>query len=382
MVSPLSTSSPNKGTRPSGARPTNHGSGSSRSDRRRSRSAPPSQLLPRQPTPSQTDSQPRKKKAKGACAKGGRGVWGQNHSNRDPAVDEDGNVLSFDAHFEGLEYFGVPGVNFRAIAQSVNAVRAEWNNNPSTNGTFYTFSGDKGLSSQGRLPPGGARAALGRDGLRPILDSIVGARGSLVASRFMPGDGKRFQTPHADGGRPEVSRMLISCDVSPEQPSASLDFTLRQDASQHPRKATLVLDPSTGKPLTRRFPKAHATCVIGDGVAFGRASGMLHEVVSAPAAPGPSEVGSLTILVDITWPEAATRQERLERQKALRQRLVAIREDGPAGPNYASGLEIPAPGEVDQSSVSASNTAYNNTVVELADGTTTTNASINGVQGG
>eukprot|EP00903_Cladosiphon_okamuranus_P011461 g10795.t1 len=364
--SPLSPSSPNKGMRPSGARPINNGSGSSRSDRRRSRSAPPSQRLPRQPTPSQTDIQPRKKKAKGACTKGGRGAWRQNHANRDPAVDEDGNVLSFDAHLKGLEHFGVPGLNFRAITQSVNAIRAAWNNNPSANGTFSTFSGDKGLSSQARLPPGGTRAALGRDGLRAILDAIEGARGSLVTSRFMPGDGKRFQTPHADGGRSEVSRMLISCDVSPEQPSASLDFTLRQDALQHPRQATLVPDPSTGKPRTRRFPKAHATCVIGDGVAFGRESGMLHEVVSTPAAPGPSEAGSLTILVDIAWAEAATRQERLERQKDLRQRLAAIQEAGPAALNYAFGLEIPAPGEVDQSSVSASNTAYNNAVETLA----------------
>eukprot|EP00903_Cladosiphon_okamuranus_P016388 g15113.t1 len=184
--------------RPSGARPTNNGSGSSRSDRRRSRSAPPSQRLPRQPTPSQTDIQPRKK-AKGACTKGGRRAWRQNRANRDPAVDEDGNVLSFDAHLEGLEHFGVSGLNFRAIAQSVNAIRAAWNNNPSANGTFYTFSGDKGLSSQARLPPGGTRAALGRDGLRVILDAIDGARGSLVTSRFMPGDGKRFQTSHADG---------------------------------------------------------------------------------------------------------------------------------------------------------------------------------------
>lgn len=288
--------------------------------------------------------------------------------------------MSFDAHLEGLEHFGVPGLNFRAIAQSVNGVRAEWNSNPSANGTFYTFSGDKGLSSQGRLPPGGTRAALGRDGLRPILEAIDGAGGSLVNSRFMPGDGKRRQTSHADGGRSEVSRMLVSCDVSSEQPSASLSFTLRQDASQHPRKATLVPDPSTGKPLTRRFPKAHATCVIGDGVAFGRASGMLHEVVPAPVAPGASEAGSLTILVDIAWAEAATRQERLERQKDLRQRLVAIHEDVPVALNYAYGLEIPTPGGVDQCSVSASNTAYNKHVVELTDGTTATNASINGVR--
>lgn len=316
------------------------------------------------------------KKRKKPCT--GRGAWRQNHPERKHAVDDHGVPLDFDAHFDGLEYFDVRGFDFGAISKSINKMEADWNNDPSKRGTYYTFSGTKGLSSQSRGPRGGAASALDNDGLRPLKTAIEGVGGNVGTYRFMPGDGSRVQDSHADGGVAEQSRLLMSAHVRSGQESSSLNFHLRENPAEHPRKASLVLDKETGRAATRKFPKRHATCVIGDGVAFGRASGMVHEVVAAPAAPDGRPAGTLTILVDITWPEGATRKERLQRQKDLARRLAAVRDVDPAAPQYATGLHIPRKEEVDPSSLSAANTAYNNDVVHLADGTTTTNASRNG----
>lgn len=320
-----------------------------------------------------------KKKRKKPCTKrGGGGAWLQNHPVGEHAVDDHGAPLDFDAHFDGLEYFDVRGFDFGAVAKSVNKLEADWNNDPSESGTFYTHSGTKGLSSQSRGPPGGAASALDNDGLRPLKTAIEGAGGRVGNYRFMPGDGSRVQDSHSDGGKAAVSRLLMTAHVRPGQESSSLNLHLRENPAEHPRKASLVLDKKTGRAATRRFPKRHATCVIGDGVAFGRASGMVHEVVAAPAAPGGRSAGTLTILVDITWPEGATREQRLQRQKDLARRLAAVGDVDPASPQYATGLHIPRKEEVNPANLSATNTAYNTCVVQLADGTTTTNASLNG----
>lgn len=248
-----------------------------------------------------------KKKRKKPCTRCAGGAWRQNHPVGEHAVDDHGAPLDFDAH-------DVRGFDFGAVAKSVNKMEADWNNDPSESGTYYTHSGTKGLSSQSRGPPGGAASAFDNDGLRPLKTAIEGSGGRLGTYRFMPGDGSRVQDSHADGGVAEETRLLMTAHVRSGEESSSLNFHLRENPAEHPRKASLVLDKETGRAATRKFPKRHATCVIGDGVAFGRASGMVHEVVAAPAAPGGRSAGTLTILTDIGWPEGETREQRLQRE--------------------------------------------------------------------
>eukprot|EP00903_Cladosiphon_okamuranus_P022549 g20744.t1 len=242
--------------------------------------------------------------------------------------------------------------------------------------------GHQGLVLSEPRPPGGAASALDNDGLRPLKPAIEGVRGRPGNYRFMPGDGSRVQDSRADGGVAEEARLLMTAHIRAGQESSSLKFHLRENPAEHPRQASSVRDKKTGRAATRKFPKRHATCVIGDGVAFGRASGMVHEVVAAPAAPGGRRAGTLTIFVGVTWPEAATGEQRLQRQKDLARRLAAVKDVDPALPQYAAGLHIPGKEDVDPPSLSATNTAYNNCVIHMDDGTTTTNASRNGSAGG
>lgn len=146
------------------------------------------------------------KKAKAACTKGRPGAWGQSHPKRAHAVGRDSKVLSFDAHFDGLDYSDVSGLDFPAIAQSVNGIADAWNNDSSSKGTFYTHSGTKGMSSQGRGPSGGAAVAFDKPGLRVIKDAIKEAGGRLGTYRFMPGDGTRAQDSMPTAGETPRNR--------------------------------------------------------------------------------------------------------------------------------------------------------------------------------
>lgn len=212
-------------------------------------------------------------------------------------------------------------------------------------------------------------------GFRGIKAAIEKAGGLLQGSRAMPGDAGRAQDAHADGGKPEVLRMLINAHTAPDQESATLEFTMRQDPAAHPRKAALVVDSTTGEPLRHVVEKRHATGIIGDGAAFGREGSLIHEV---KAAPGGGGGGTLTFLVDIGFEEGLSREERLSKQRDIADGVAAIREIPAGTVKYATGLDIPSSAEVDRSSLSATNSAHLNTVVQLKDGSLTTNAATQG----
>lgn len=256
----------------------------------------------------------------------------------------------------------------------MNQVRADHNRlHSKEKGTFYTYSGTKGLSSQGRGPP--TAEVLGMPGFSGIKTAILGEGGILKGSRAMPGDAGRAQDAHADGGDRHVVRMLVNAHTAPGQKSATLEFTMRADPAAHPRKADLAVDATTGETLRRVVEKGHGTVIMGDGVAFGREGSLIHEVKPAPS---PGGGGTLTFLVDFGFPVGWSREKRLKGQRRIARRLAKIQENPDGTVTHATGLEIPSGADASASSLSATNSAHNNTVVELEDDTTTTKAAIQG----
>lgn len=266
------------------------------------------------------------------------------------------------------------GLDGAAIGESINHLAQEWNAKRSTKGSFYTHSGTKGLSSQGRGPPEGAVVALRKPGLCAIKDAILGEEGARIVNyRFMPGGPERVQDTHNDGGLANISRLLANVHTGPNQPPASLEFNMRQDPAKNPPSASLVVDPATGKPLRHVVEKGHGTVVIGDGAAFGREGSLIHKVTT-PRGGGGGRGGSVTVLVDIGFSKDSTREERRAKQKNIAKRLASVE----GTPSYATGLEIPDKDDVDASHLSTTNTAHLNTVVMLDDRTFTTNAALQG----
>ncbi|CAN0322620.1 unnamed protein product, partial [Ectocarpus fasciculatus] len=296
-----------------------------------------------------------KKEHEPSRTKRGRGAWNQNHASRPRLrvrlLNSAGRELTFRQHLAGLDVV-VAHLDGAKAARSINAMREDWNAKRPTKGSFYTYSGTKGLSSQSRGPAGGAYDAFDKPGLRPIKEAITAEGGLMVNYRFMPGGPERVQDAHADGGDPKVSRLLATLHTGPNQPPANLEFQMRKDPAQHPRSTALVVDPATGQPFKHVVQKGHGTLVIGDGAAFGREGSLIHQVTAAQGGRGGGG-GSVTILVDIEFPEEATKEQRRAKQRNIAGRLASL----PGSTSYATDLIIPGKGDVDAGKLSTTNTA-------------------------